>query len=78
LQWLLFLKYLSPLIEAIHSYTSIKRDKHSRDNCHWNYWLNRHDCHSDYRSNRKYHRAIHSYIPINVDKHSRNNCHWNC
>jgi hypothetical protein len=30
---------------------------------------------SDYRNNRKYHRAIHSYISINGDKHCRNNCH---
>jgi hypothetical protein len=34
-----------------------------------------HHCHSDYRSNRKYHRALHSYISINGDKHCRNNCH---
>jgi hypothetical protein len=52
------------IVPAIHSYTSIKRDKHSRDNCHWNYWLNRHDCHSDYWSNRKYHRVIHNYSPV--------------
>jgi hypothetical protein len=31
------------------------------------------NCHSDYRSNRKYHRAIHSYISINGDKYFRNN-----
>jgi hypothetical protein len=37
-----------------------------------NYWHHGHHCHSDYRSNRKYHRAIHSYIPINGDKHCRN------
>jgi hypothetical protein len=43
---------------------------------HWNYWLNRHDCHSDYWSNRKYHRAIHSYSSINGDKYCRNN--WSC
>jgi hypothetical protein len=40
---------------AIHSYIPINGDKHSRNNCHWNYWLNRHDSHSDYWSNRKYH-----------------------
>jgi hypothetical protein len=35
------------------------------------------NCHSDYRSNRKYHRAIHSYISINGDKYCRNNTHCN-
>jgi hypothetical protein len=41
------------------------------------YWHHGHNCHSDYRSNRKYHRAIHSYISINGDKHFRNNSHCN-
>jgi hypothetical protein len=35
------------------------------------------NCYSDYRSNRKYHRAIHSYISINGDKYCRNNSHCN-
>jgi hypothetical protein len=42
-----------------------------------NYWHHGHNCHSDYRSNRKYHRAIHSYISINGDKYFRNNSHCN-
>jgi hypothetical protein len=62
---------------AIDSYISIKRDKHCRNNCHSIYWHHGHICHSDYRSNRKYHRAIHSYISINVDKYFRNNSHCN-
>jgi hypothetical protein len=41
------------------------------------YWHHGHICHSDYRSNRKDHRAIHSYISINVDKYFRNNSHCN-
>jgi hypothetical protein len=57
--------------------SSINGDKHSRNNYHWNYCLNRHDCHSDYWSNRKYHRVIHSYSSINGDKYCRNNCHCN-
>jgi hypothetical protein len=43
---------------AIDSYISIKRDKHCRNNCHSIYWHHGHICHSDYRSNRKYHRAM--------------------
>jgi hypothetical protein len=56
-----------------HNDTSINEDKHSRNNCHSNYWRNRHDCHSDYWGNRKYHRVIHSYSSINGDKYCRNN-----
>jgi hypothetical protein len=44
---------------------------------YWNYWFNRHDCHSDSWSNRKYHRVIHSYSSINGDKYFRINSHWN-
>jgi hypothetical protein len=45
----------------------------SEGQLYWNYWLNRHDCHSDYRSNRKYHRVTNSYSPINGGKYCRNN-----
>jgi hypothetical protein len=48
-----------------------------RNNCHSIYWHHGQNCHSDYRSNRKYHRAIHSYISINGDKYFRNNSHCN-
>jgi hypothetical protein len=40
------------------SYISIKGDKHCRNNCHSIYWHHGQNCHSDYRSSRKYHRAI--------------------
>jgi adenine-specific DNA methylase len=51
--------------------------KHCRNNCNSIYWHHGYNCHSDYRSNRKYHRAIHSYISINCDKYFRNNSHCN-
>jgi hypothetical protein len=75
--WLWMAVWYFPLFQWSHSYTSINGDKHSKNNCHWNYWHHGHNCHSDYRSNRKYHRAIHSYISINGDKYFRNNTHCN-
>jgi hypothetical protein len=46
LQWLLFLKYLSPLLE--NSYSSINGDKYCRNNCHCNYWHHWHHRHNNY------------------------------
>jgi hypothetical protein len=63
---------------VVLSIAPVKRcEKTGGNTRHSIYWHHRHNCHSDYRNNRKYHKAIHSYIANNGDKYFTNNTHCN-